>query len=291
MPISPPVKGPSRDPLRDWFPISKIHEGRWSLLLRVKPASSARTDSADFALRMLRAPARPGSFAHRRLQQEVAVTHLVRHSALTPVADFELHGAHPFTISRYVSGVPIATWTKSGATCPLGAACWIVRQSTDAARALHGASLRHGGISPANILISDVGRVTLVGLCSAVAIGAASNGDELAIKPQYAAPEQFRPGAEAAAASDIYSLGAVLFELLAKRPPYTAVNFAELEALHRLAPIPDVRSFAPEAPWALAALVRRMLTKEPLRRPCADEVISKLSDFEIASFGDWELVA
>jgi eukaryotic-like serine/threonine-protein kinase len=291
MPISPPIKGPSRDPLRDWFPIAKIHEGRWSLLLRAKPASAAKADPADFALRMLRAPARPGTFAYRRLQQQVNVSHAVRHPALPPVADFELHGAHPFTITPYVAGFSAASWRNAGKRCPIGVACWITRQVAQAVKALHDTGVRHGGLSPANIVVSQVGHATVLGLGNAVPLGSASIGDELAIKAAYAAPEQFRPGAEAIAASDVYSLGAILYELIARQPPFVVRSEAEYGAMHSLAPIPDLRLVAPEGPYALSALIRRMLTKEPLRRPAIEEIVSQLSDFEIASFHDWASVA
>jgi eukaryotic-like serine/threonine-protein kinase len=282
-----PQRAPSRDPLRDWFPTAKISEGRWSLLLRVRPSSAPLNDPATFALRMLRAPARIGSFAHRRLEQEVAVTHAVRHPGLVAVCDWELHGAHPFTVAPYVSGYTLAHWRKSPMRCPFGQTCWTARRIVEALGALHTVGLRHGNLHPGNVLIAEDGQAILTGLGSAMTIGALACGEELAIDPWYAAPEQFGAGSEAQGASDIYSLGAILFELLTKRPPFLCGNPEELAALHRLAPIPDLRSLTPDAPYVLSALLRKMLAKDPYRRPDALEVASILSDFEISSFRDW----
>jgi serine/threonine protein kinase len=290
MPISPPLQGPSRDPLRDWFPTEKISEGRWSLLLRVHPSSSPRSEGASFLLRTLRAPARPGSFAHQRLAQEVAVTHALRHLAIPPVVDSELHGAHPFTVVPYVAARPISLWRGAAKKPPLGLACWIIRQAASAVASLHAAGLRHGQIEPSHLLLHSDGRVALVGLGAAAPIGSQIPGAEFAINPAYAAPEQFSP-APAEAASDVYSLGAVLFELLTQRRPHEPQQEEEWEAMHRLAPIPDLRVWAPDAPHALRSLIRRMLAKEPLRRPDLAEVIQQLCDFEIASFHDWAAVA
>jgi eukaryotic-like serine/threonine-protein kinase len=291
MPLSPPVRGPSRDPLRDWFPTAKINEGRWSLLLRVKPASAPSTESSSFVLRMVRAPARSDSFAHRRLAQEVAVTHAVRHSALPPVVDFELHGAHPFTVTPFVSGYSAAKWRLSKNRCPLGLACWIARQIAEALAKLHVAGLRHGELDPANVHVRQEGLISLLGLSGAAKIGSLEAGCQFGINPAYAAPEQFKPGNAATPFSDVYSLGAVLFELVTKRIPFQSEDAAELEAMHTIAPVPDVRTLAPDAPYALSVLIRRMLSKEPLRRPDIQQVAYQLSDFEITSFRDWAVVA
>lgn len=287
MPSSLPQRVPSRDPLRDWFPTAKISEGRWSLLLRARPSSAPLTDPSTFALRMLRAPARIGTFPHRRLEQEVAVTHAVRHPGLLEVCDWELHGPHPFTVTPYVAGHTLADWRKSPLRCPLGQACWTARRIADALAALHSAGLRHGNLHPGNVLINQAGQAILTGLGSAMSIGALACGEELAIDPIYSAPEQFSSGAEAKSQSDIYALAAILFELLAKRPPYLCGNPEELEAQHRLAPIPDLRSLAPDTPYLLSSLLRKMLAKDPLRRPDAQEVARTLGDFEISSFRDW----
>jgi serine/threonine protein kinase len=282
-----PQRAPSRDPLRDWFPTAKIAEGRWSLLLRVRPASAPLSDSSSYALRMLRAPARIGSFAHVRLEQEVAVTHAVRHPALLEVCDWELHGAHPFTVKPYFRSNSLGQWRKSPMRCPLGLASWLARQIAEGVGAMHEAGLRHGNLNPGNVLIGENGQVKLTGLGSAMTSGALASGEELAIDAWYAAPEQFRPGSEAQSASDIYSLGAMLFELIAKRPPYLCGSPDELEAMHQLAPIPDLRSLVADAPYYLAALIKKMLSKDPLRRPEAQEVAKILCDFEITSFRDW----
>jgi eukaryotic-like serine/threonine-protein kinase len=282
-----PQRAPSRDPLRDWFPTAKISEGRWSLLLRARPSSAPLSDPASFALRMLRAPSRPGSFAHERLAQELAVSHAVRHPALLPVVDGELHGAHPFTVTPYINGYSLEKWVQSPLRMPLGLASWLTRQIAEALGAMHAAGFRHGNVQAANILCDADGQAVLIGLGSAMSIGALARGEELAVNPAYAAPEQFRPGSEAQSGSDIYSLGAMLFELLAKRPPFLAGNAEEFAAMHQLAPIPDLRSLVPDAPFYLAALLRRMLAKDPLRRPEAEEVAKLLSDFEITSFRDW----
>lgn len=287
MPTKLPQRAPSRDPLRDWFPTAKISEGRWSLLLRVRPASAPLGEPATFALRMLRAPARIGSFPHRRLEQEVAVTHAVRHPGLLEVVDWELHGPHPFTVAPHLAGVTLADWRRSPFRCSLGQTCLIVRRVAEALRALHEAGLRHGNLHPGNILVGEAGRTAVTGLGSAMTIGSLAVGEELAIDAVYAAPEQFSQGSEAQSASDIYSLGAVLFELLTKRPPFLCGDPAELEAQHRLAPIPELRTLAPDAPYVLSALLRKMLAKDPLRRPEAQEVAAILGDFEISSFRDW----
>ena len=85
--------------------------------------------------------------------------------------------------------------------------------------------------------------------------------------------------------SDIYSLGATLYELLTGRPPFTGDDLAELISQHRQSVPRDVREMNSNIPDEVADLIANMLAKEPLRRPQTPrELIDRLVRLEIATF-------
>jgi len=105
----------------------------------------------------------------------------------------------------------------------------------------------------------------------------------------YVAPELFVTSRMPDARSDIYSLGATLYEMLTGRPPFQGESSDEL-AISHLRQVPtNPRIFVPQIPSDVSRLLLQMLSKEPLRRPqTATELIQKFIALEIETFGNWE---
>ena len=102
---------------------------------------------------------------------------------------------------------------------------------------------------------------------------------------RYMAPELITSTLCADIRSDIYSLGAVLFELLSGRPPFDGKTRTELAGQHMQAAPPNLSQLAPDLPPAIAGLVDRMLSKDPLRRPDdPGELVRRLTRLEVATF-------
>jgi serine/threonine-protein kinase len=100
----------------------------------------------------------------------------------------------------------------------------------------------------------------------------------------FAAPETFCTAQPLTAASDIYSLGVVLFLTLTGRLPFGQPEADQVAAAHLCHAPPDPRSLVPQLPGRVARVVLRMLAKDPLRRPTAEECIELLSALEIETF-------
>ena len=127
------------------------------------------------------------------------------------------------------------------------------------------------GAAP-TIKLLDVGLAGLVG--DHAAGGGRGRGNGAA---PYAAPEQGQDLGATDARTDLYALGCVCFEMITGRPPFVADSPFELIAAHRATPPPDLREHADEVPAELAAIVDRLLAKDPAHRfPSAAELIAAL---------------
>src|SRR5690606_7672073 len=121
---------------------------------------------------------------------------------------------------------------------------------------------------PQNILVAkdDVVKVTDFGIAQALSDQAPGEKQQVVWgSPHYFAPEQAR-GERPTPASDVYSIGIVLFEMLTGRLPYTGANQQEFALAHIRDRIPQVTEFNPRVPEALASIVFKVMSKEPAAR-------------------------
>jgi serine/threonine-protein kinase len=260
--------------------------GRWSRLYRARPSDAADCQSpGDFVLKTVSPEYAADPLPRALLAREAAVARQVQHANLTTVLADRSGGEFPHLVLPYVEGVSLAQVRRSIAgPLPVATACLVARQVAAALAALHDALWLHGDVTPANILVAPGGHTTLIDLGLTRRIGSEECRSDLllAMTPGYAAPELLVPHVRLTPAADVYSLGLVLFEMLAGRPPFVAANSAEVHKLHvRQAP-PDLRQLRPTASRELAELVRRLLVKEPLRRPASGDVVRWLAEIEIA---------
>ena len=121
----------------------------------------------------------------------------------------------------------------------------------------------HRDIKPANILIASSGRVKVADFGIARLLGGSDNLAATVVgTPSYMAPQQAR-GRRITPATDVYSIGVVLYEMLAGRPPFTGASAVDLALCHLQDPLPPL---PPAIPNALGAIVERALAKDPDHR-------------------------
>jgi serine/threonine protein kinase len=142
--------------------------------------------------------------------------------------------------------------------------------------AVHRAGVIHCDVKPANILIASHGDgVRLLDFGVARLAGSdADTSDLVAGTPSYMAPEQW--SGAAVPASDVYSLGCVLYELVTGAPPFQG-SFVEVMRGHRDVAPPPITELRPDAPAPLGALIMSMLAKVPDDRPTMAEVAGRLA--------------
>ena len=209
----------------------------------------------------------------KRFLREARIATRIRHPNLVAVHDcgFDAVKGAYYLVMDYVTGGDLRqALAFSGKFEPEKAAEVVVQ----AARALDAAqkfNVVHRDIKPENIMLQQDGTVKLVdlGIAKASNLGESlkTTTDSVFGTPTYVSPEQAISAADVDARADIYSLGIVLFEMIAGRPPYTGKNAPQVLAqVMSDDPVPDVRDFCPGVPPMLAVLVRRMCVKDRDRR-------------------------
>ena len=203
-----------------------------------------------------------------RFRQEARAAANLSHPNIVTVHDFGLDKGQLFIVMEYIPGTDLKTLIKKrGRFTPEEATPLLVQACAGIGYA-HRAGLVHCDVKPQNLLVTPDMRLKVAdfGIARALsAIHPEEKSDVIWGSPQYFSPEQ-AAGLAPSPASDVYSLGVILYELLTGQLPFAANDPAELARLHREAtPIPP-RRLNPEIPLPLEQIILKVLSKEPSAR-------------------------
>lgn len=203
-----------------------------------------------------------------RIGAGVAAAARVRHPNLAAVYRPGFDSGRHFVAMEIVQGADLGSIVVKRGQLPMPSALSIFRQIADALSAAHANGFVHRHIKPQNIIINDIGRVKVIGLGLAVLSEseyAEQTGGAQRNWPAYISPEQCR-GGEVDARSDVFSLGATVYYMLAGRVPFSGSNPGELmDAIvrDRHRPLSDSN---PNVPEAIEWIVDLALAKNPRDR-------------------------
>ncbi len=162
-----------------------------------------------------------------RFRHEVKLARRVTHVNVARTFELGIANGQMFCTMELVEGESLARQLASRGPLPVAAAVTIARAVCDGLSAAHAAGVIHRDIKPDNVLIAHEGRVVVADFgVAAIGIGAAG---ELSGTPAYMAPEQAR-GESATAASDVYAIGILMYEMLTGRVPFAGTLAEVLEA-------------------------------------------------------------
>jgi tRNA A-37 threonylcarbamoyl transferase component Bud32 len=233
----------------------------------------------DVAIKILRPEYGRDPDFGSRFRHEAQAAASLNHPNIVSVYDYGQDAAGPFIVMELVDGEDLASILKrSGALPPRQAA----RVTAEAARALHAAHQRgivHRDVKPGNIMIDRDGRVKVADFGIARAANALQGltmpGTVLGTAT-YLSPEQAQ-GTAVDHRTDVYSLGMVLYEMLAGRSPFTGDTPVAIayQAVRDTPPVPSTHNA--RVPPALDAVVMKAMAKSPAaRQQSADELRAEL---------------
>ena len=251
------------------------------------PADDPPGRSCRYVIKQARPEHQTDPVALDALRREALVGGAVTHPHLVPVLASQTERSPRYVVMPRLEGRSIGKLLEVGWRPTVLEALWVARQAAEALGALHTAGWLHGDVKPANLLRSAEGHITLLDLGFACRLDRTAQGDHPAVPgtARYLAPEWQVRSEPIRPQRDLYSLGVVLFELLAGEPPFLADDATGLARAHREVVPDDLRTVREDIPPSAAELVRQLLAKQPLRRPAtAEEVIGRLVRLEIAHF-------
>lgn len=215
---------------------------------------------------------------HRRFLREARVASRLSHPNIVAVYDAGETDGRPYIVMEYVPGHTLA---EHETRVPEEVVV-LALQACAGLEHAHAAGLVHRDVKPANLLVREDGvlKIADFGIAKAVEHTQLTQLGTVLGTAAYLAPEQ-ATGEEVTKAADIYSLGAVVYELLTGRPPYTFDSLPELTAKQTNGLITPVRDLAPAVPVRVEAAVMHALAREPAFRPAS---ATELAD-ELATAG------
>jgi len=224
------------------------------------------------ALKVLRAE-QSAALGAERFDREIKLLARLRHPFVLPLHDSgEAAGAFYF-VMPYVEGESLGARVARESTLPLEDVLAIARQIADALDYAHGEGVVHRDVKPENILLSRHGHALLADFGIARGALLASGAPDTAAgltqagmaigTAAYMSPEQALGDADIDGRSDIYSLGCVLYEALAGRPPFTGATPLSIVAQHVGLPAPSLAAGRADLSSSVIRAVARSLEKNP----------------------------
>jgi serine/threonine-protein kinase len=201
-----------------------------------------------------------------RLEARAAAN--LSHPNIVTVHDFGFADDLLFIVMELVPGKDMKQLIREKGRFSVEAGIPLMVQACAGIGYAHRAGIVHCDVKPHNMLVAKDGRLKVTDFGIARALATIVQGERANVvwgSPLYFAPEQAQ-GEAPTPASDVYSLGVVMYELLCGTPPFTASSAEELARLHVTArPIP-IREYIPDIPIALEEIIMKVLSKEPASR-------------------------
>ena len=268
-----------RKALRDRYSvIAAVGRGGNACIFSGRDASGA-----DVAIKVLH-PELAVSVAADRFLREIRYASQLNHPHIARLIDSGEADYLLWYVMPYVPGDNLRQTLRREARLRIPDAARMAVETLDALEHAHTHGIAHRDIKPDNIVLSPEGAI-LVDLGIARAI--ATSGEDRVTRSgfvvgteEYMSPEQAAGVPDVDGRTDLYSLGVVLFEAMAGRPPFSSVSAAAVLDMHQHQKPPDIRSLRRDVPKALSPVLARALAKQREERwQTAGEMASALRPF------------
>jgi len=226
------------------------------------------------AIKMLLPEARASQNALARFLREARAAASIRGEHVARVLDVgELDEGAPYIVMEYLEGRDLAAILADGGPLPAEEAVGYLLQACEAIAEAHGAGIIHRDLKPSNIFLTlrpdgtPLVKVLDFGISKALLAtageGTLTTASSFVGSPIYAPPEQLVAAHDVDGRADIWSLGTILFEALAGRPPYVGDSVVHVASKIFHEPPASLAELKPELPAPLVAAVMKCLAKKP----------------------------
>ena len=232
--------------------VYKAHDTALNRVVAVKILRESFANDADF---------------RTHFQSEAQAAANLAHPNIVTVYDFGQDGTRSYIVMEYVDGRDLKSVVRAEAPLPIDRAIDLIVQACAALGYAHRAGLVHCDVKPQNMLVTSDGRlkVTDFGIARAISATVPRDVETVGGTPHYFSPEQ-AAGEPPTPASDVYSLGVVLYEMLAGRLPFEGENHTELAMSHLRDEPPPLTAINPTVPLQLEQIINKVMSEEPSNR-------------------------
>jgi hypothetical protein len=261
-----PAARPAPLPVIDGYEIGELlGRGGMGLVFKARQKALKR----DVALKIVVSGAHAGAQERARFRTEAEAVARLGHPGIVQIYEVGEQAGCPYLALEFVGGGSLAE-QLDGTPMPPRRAAQLVLDLARAVQHAHEQGIVHRDLKPANVLLTGAGvaKVADFGLAKLLDVeqGQTHTGAVLG-SPSYMAPEQAEGRVRAIGpATDVYALGAILYELLTGRPPFVGASFLEtLDQVRTHDPAPP-QVLQPKVPADLAAICLKCLEKDPPQR-------------------------
>lgn len=220
------------------------------------------------AIKVLRQKYSADPAFREHFRQEAKAAANLTHPNIVTVHDFGFDNERLFIIMEYVPGTDLKDLLEKDGRMSIENSLQLIVQACAGVGIAHRSGLVHCDIKPQNLLITPDQQVKVVDFGIARALASITPEEKAEIvwgSPHYFSPEQ-AAGKAPSPASDVYSLGVIMYEMLTGQPPFSAPDSTELARMHREELPPAPRQLNPMIPAELEQILLKVLSKVPAAR-------------------------